>query len=414
MSCSRKNVVVLESRPTETGDMDTETSDTTTIVPNTDIDTIDTSTVDTSTSDTSSDTTSDTLTDTSSDTTSDTSSDTTSDTSSDTEIPDRLSNLPYILGADVSLLLEDEAAGALYFDEGVQKDIFEILKDHRFNFAKTWILVDPAARDGYSENLNEAYGDLDHLLTLATRIKAAEMGLMVSFHCSNKGGDADTQTKPSVWEGHDFPTLVQDIYTHTHDTILALIDNGTRPDIVQIGNEIAIGIVLPDGSVDTPESFGALLSSAIQGVRDADNTIPVALHHPRGRNNDEMIEWLEILKSQSVDFDIIGASTWAEVEPGRYLANFTDLSTRYPEYHFLSLLHSADDIEVIHDVMPQIPDGRGKGAFLYTTSRVLSSDSAIFDVEDSSYDDETGGFGGNYHTNDYIELYPPVAERMGL
>lgn len=332
----------------------------------------------------------------------------------DTGTTERPFDFPYILGVDVSLIQQDEAAGAIYLDEGVQKDIFEILTEHRFNFAKLWILVDPAAPGGYAETFNEAFGDRDHVLSMATRIKAAGMGLMVSFHCSDKGGDAETQVKPAAWEGHDMATLEQDMYTHTHDTMQALVDNGTRPDLVQVGNEIAIGIVLPEGSIDTPENFAALLSAGIQGIRDVDDTIPVALHHPRGRSNDEMIAWLDVLSAQGVDFDIIGASTWAENAPGQYLSNFTDLSDRYPGYPFLSLLHSADDIEVIHDVMPQLPDNRGMGAFLYGPTRAQGTENAVFDNEGTDWDTATGGLGGTYRTNGYIDLYPQIAERVGL
>src|SRR6478735_3166604 len=43
---------------------------------------------------------------------------------------------PFIIGADISWVPEDEAAGAQYFDHGVQKDIFTILKDHGFNYIR--------------------------------------------------------------------------------------------------------------------------------------------------------------------------------------------------------------------------------------------------------------------------------------
>lgn len=320
-------------------------------------------------------------------------------------------NLPYILGADVSLIRQDEAAGATYFDQGVQKDIFEILTDYGFNFARVWVFVDPAAPGGYSESYDEAFGDLAHLLAMATRINAAGMGLMVSVHCSDKGGDAETQVKPSEWEEHDLPTLEQDMYTHTYETMLALLDNGTRPDLVQVGNEIAIGIVLPDGSISTPENYGALLSAAVQGIRDVDDTIPVALHHPRGRDNDEMVAWLDVLTAQRVDFDIIGVSTWGENVSGQYLSTFTDLCAGYPDYPILSLAHSADDISIVHEVMPALPDNRGMGSFLFGPTRSTGTDNSVFDIEDFYFDSVTGGIGGTYRTNAYIDLYLQIAER---
>src|SRR5256885_10276532 len=39
---------------------------------------------------------------------------------------------PFIIGADISWVPEDEAAGAKYFDHAVQKDIFSTLKQIGF------------------------------------------------------------------------------------------------------------------------------------------------------------------------------------------------------------------------------------------------------------------------------------------
>src|SRR5437667_6993024 len=48
---------------------------------------------------------------------------------------------PFIIGADISWVPEDEAAGATYFDHGVQKDIFTIFKDHGFSYIRLRIFV---------------------------------------------------------------------------------------------------------------------------------------------------------------------------------------------------------------------------------------------------------------------------------
>ena len=318
---------------------------------------------------------------------------------------------PYILGADVSWIQQDEAQGATYFDEGVQKDFFEILTDRAFNFARLWIFVDPSAPDGYAENYTEAFGDLPHTLVMAKRIFAAGMGFMLVFHCSDTAASAGVQLKPSAWESDDLTALEQDLYNHTYDTVTALIDNGTPPDIVQVGNEIGEGFVRPEGTLSDPETYTALLKAGIAGVRAADPDISIALHHPKGRDNETMVAWIETLSTYDVDFDIIGATTFAETEEGQYEANFTDLAARYPDYRFLSLAHSGDDIEVIHNVMPNLPDNRGMGAFIWGPTRFGTS--PIFNCE-TYCSDEEGSTGGRYDTNSYIDLYPKIAERIGL
>lgn len=75
-------------------------------------------------------------------------------------------------------LLEDEAAGAVYYDHGVQKDFFQVLKDNQFNYVRVPSLVEPTRV--FSR------GDLEqNVKILAKRAKAANMGLLVDFFYSD-------------------------------------------------------------------------------------------------------------------------------------------------------------------------------------------------------------------------------------
>src|ERR1017187_702410 len=84
---------------------------------------------------------------------------------------------PFILGADITFLLEDEAAGAVYYDHGVKQDFFQILKDNQFNYVRVTSVVEPTR--AFSR------GDLEHVKILARRAKAAHMGLLVNFFYSD-------------------------------------------------------------------------------------------------------------------------------------------------------------------------------------------------------------------------------------
>jgi arabinogalactan endo-1,4-beta-galactosidase len=70
---------------------------------------------------------------------------------------------PFILGADITFLLEDEAAGAVYYDHGMQRDFFQILKDNQFNYVRVPSVVEPTR--AFSR------GDLEHVKILAKRAK---------------------------------------------------------------------------------------------------------------------------------------------------------------------------------------------------------------------------------------------------
>src|SRR5436853_636370 len=82
---------------------------------------------------------------------------------------------PFILGADISWVPEDEADGAQYFDGGVREDVVQILKDHAFNYVRLRVFVDPAAPGGYAAGRAEAFCDTAHVLAMARRVKAAGM-----------------------------------------------------------------------------------------------------------------------------------------------------------------------------------------------------------------------------------------------
>src|SRR5438067_672751 len=64
---------------------------------------------------------------------------------------------PFLIGADISWIPEDEAAGATYVDHGVQRDIVAILKDHGFNAIRLRMFVDPKSDRGYARSMPEAF-----------------------------------------------------------------------------------------------------------------------------------------------------------------------------------------------------------------------------------------------------------------
>ena len=87
---------------------------------------------------------------------------------------------PFILGADISWISEDEADSAEYFDHGVKQDIFEILKEYKFNCVRLRLFVNPVSTNGYARRRAEAFCDLEHVKTLARRAQAAGMSILAT------------------------------------------------------------------------------------------------------------------------------------------------------------------------------------------------------------------------------------------
>ena len=102
----------------------------------------------------------------------------------------------FIIGADISWVQQQEDQGRKFKDNGVEKDIFQILKDHGFNAIRLRIFHNPQSPKGYSK---QGYCDLPHSLKMAKRIKKAGMIFLLDFHYSDNWADPGKQYKPLAW-----------------------------------------------------------------------------------------------------------------------------------------------------------------------------------------------------------------------
>jgi arabinogalactan endo-1,4-beta-galactosidase len=302
---------------------------------------------------------------------------------------------PFILGAEVSWAPEDEADGAVYFDHGVRKDIFEVLKEYKFNYIRLRLFVDPGTPDGYAMGRKEAFCDLEHVKAMAKRAKAAGMGILLDIHYSDTWSSPGHQKKPLAWENLDFPGLTKAVHDFTCKAIKGLKDNGTPANLVQIGNEVSDGMLFPDGRRSNWDNFAALVKAGIAGAREADPAVKIVLHHHLGRSNARMREWIDNFVRRGTDFDIIGMSCYAQAQEGDWKTNFDDLATRYPDKGLLVVEYSARK-RFINDLMFNTPDKKGLGTFIWEPTRHRE---ALFDKDGKN---AGGGQASNFITDDGI------------
>lgn len=369
---------------------------------------------------------------------------------------------PFILGADVSWVPEDEADGAQYFDHGVRKDMFQILHDYKFNYIRLRLFVNPSSSNGYARSRSEAFCDLDHVKALARRVKAYGMGLLLDIHYGDTWTSPGHQDKPVAWRDYDFEHLKQAVHDFTHKAIYEMKTNGTPADMVQIGNEISDGMLFPDGRRSNFDKFAALVQAGIAGAKEADPSVKIVLHHHLGRSNERMVPWLDDFIQRGTKFDIIGMSCYAQAQEGDWKNNFDDLAKRYPNKGLLVLEYSARK-RYINDLMFNTPDKEGLGTFIWEPTRHRE---ALFDKDgknagggqESNFTTDTGAaqgarprqgavsttilvvgagvntnspesisrrfgtnqadwaawrkqrFGGRYDANDFFNLYPQMAK----
>jgi arabinogalactan endo-1,4-beta-galactosidase len=317
---------------------------------------------------------------------------------------------PFILGADVSWIPEEEGRGVRYSDNGVQKDIFQILKDHKFNYIRLRIFHNPAAPSGgsaqttgavYAGYSSRGYCGLDSTMKMARRIKAAGMKFSLDFHYSDNWADPGKQYKPHAWANATFTELVDSVRTYTRAVITALKDQGTPPDMVQVGNEITGGMIWPDGRSSNWANLGTLLKAGIAGVKDVDSGIKIVMHIDKGGDNAATRNWVDNAVKQGVAFDIFGESCYTQWQgpPSGWRTNFTDLVTRYPQYRFIIAEYSWEK-RAANDVMFDLPDGKGLGTFIW---------------EPLQYAEPFFNNTGNNWTaiNSLIDLYPEMSKDYG-
>lgn len=225
-----------------------------------------------------------------------------------------------IRGADVSMLIELEKVGAKYYADATTTqptDPIAILKNAGVDWFRLRLFVDPP------KEYSAAWGatqDLEQVRALARRVKAVDGKLLLDLHYSDTWADGVKQIKPKAWEGQDFPTLLQTVHDYTRDVLQTLAAEGCTPEMVQIGNEIAGGMIFPEGKVlhAKPEeqatqwaNFSMLLNAGAKVVREASTPqrpIQIMIHIHGGGHDGVPMWFFKQLDQHPVDFDVIGLS----------------------------------------------------------------------------------------------------------
>ena len=211
-----------------------------------------------------------------------------------------------IRGGDVSSLVRGEQDGGVYYTAGAkQENALQILGQAGMNYARLRVWVNPV--DGFN--------DEQQLLAGARQARAHGMKIFLDFHYSDTWADPGHQTTPAAWANDSLSQLETDLYTYSKKVVADLVRQGTPPDMVQTGNEVNGGFLWPTGldygSDSAWPTFGALLKSAISGVKAADPHTKIALHIANAADWGG-VEWFyDNAEAQGVPFDVIALSYYS-------------------------------------------------------------------------------------------------------
>ncbi|MCM3629185.1 glycosyl hydrolase 53 family protein [Paenibacillus glycanilyticus] len=232
----------------------------------------------------------------------------------------------FIKGVDISTLQALEDRNVKFYDGGTQQDLLTIMKNHGVNYVRLRLWNNPVQADGYN--------DKEHVLAMAGRVKAEGLKLLLDFHYSDFWADPGQQVKPAAWKDLSFADLKTAVYDYTRDVMSDLAEADAYPDMVQIGNEINSGMLLPDGSTGNMDNLAQLISEGTKAVRD---TMPIGqstqimLHLAEGGSNSKFRSFFDAMEARDVDYDVIGMSyypfwhgTFQQLK-----SNMDDVAARY-------------------------------------------------------------------------------------
>lgn len=268
-----------------------------------------------------------------------------------------------LIGADISWLPSQEDRGTVFTDQTSAQDALEILAEHKFNWIRLRLFVDPTAENGYSR---QGYCGLEQTLAMAKRIKAAGMKFLLDFHYSDTWADPGKQFTPAAWQGLSNDALADRIYEYTRDVVKRFMDEDAAPEMVQIGNEIHNGFVWPQGKLPgSPETFGTLLRRASEGVRNAAPNIKIMVHPALGGDNRRSVAFFDLVLSHDVVFDVIGQSYYPEHHGtlDDLRNNLTDLAKRYRRP--IVVVEYKEYKKEVNEIVRDLPNGLGWGTFLW-------------------------------------------------
>lgn len=235
----------------------------------------------------------------------------------------------FVKGADVSWLPQMEASSFVFRDDsGKPADCLKVLRDHGMNAIRLRVWVNP------SDHPRSGHCSAEEAAKMAARAQRMRFRILLDFHYSDTWADPSHQAKPAAWATHDVEQLGKDVFHHTTEVLQTLRKQGITPEWVQVGNEIANGMLWPEGKLPShADNLAGFLRQGAKAVKAFDPRIKVILHLHGGENH-AMFRWFfDAMKERKVEYDIIGMSyypAWTK-DPTNYQKSIGDLANNLNE-----------------------------------------------------------------------------------
>lgn len=212
----------------------------------------------------------------------------------------------FIKGMDLSTLLELERCGAKYYEDGKEKDILDIMKEHDVDTIRIRLWNDPKSEDG--EPYGAGNNDLAETIAIGKKVTDAGFGVLLNFHYSDFWADPGKQIKPKAWKNFGVDELEQAVYDFTLENLTKIIEAGVNVTMIQVGNELSNGLLWPEGNVPNYDNIAKFVNAGIRACRKVNADIPIMIHLDNGGNNELYVRWFTNFIERGEEFEYIGLS----------------------------------------------------------------------------------------------------------
>ena len=252
------------------------------------------------------------------------------------------STVSFLRGADLTMATYIEDWGGVFrYHDGTPGDVFDILQSYGVNLARLRLYNTPgtAVKDGSTTYRTPIittkhpngypYGGQEDILNLAKRAKEHDMKICLTLNMTDYWSNATMQMIPAEWASATTHTALCDsVYNFTYRYVKRMVDQGTTPEYVSVGNETNMGMLFQTiegnavsygGKSDNISQMVALYNKAYDAIKDASPNSQVIIHHSYGHAGkiSTCRSFFQTFKTNGGKFDIVGGSYypyWASAQ----------------------------------------------------------------------------------------------------
>lgn len=211
-------------------------------------------------------------------------------------------DITYAVGADLSFLKAAEDRGVEFKVNGEVMPGLDIFRNHGYDWIRLRLFHSP----------DRLPNDLEYTIALAREAKKRGFKFLLDYHYSDTWADPGHQITPAAWDTTNIEVLIDSVYQYTRNTIRAFREAGVMPDMVQLGNEVANGMLWPLGKLPEHwDNFAALFKAGLDGIDAGRGQAPhplIMLHYDNGADTEGVKQFYDKFNSYNIPYDIIGLS----------------------------------------------------------------------------------------------------------